>query len=227
MPVTYNVEYFDDIKLSAASFSTVLFGLNFAGELIYREDVDTQVQAMISGVLAPVYTRSDMYEAQASTLYVANPKFLWYDEIIFVGEVKYLHVADVRAPARQNGIDLVGDGEQLFADESSYGYQALMYLTSRNLVPGWDLKNTLSAGDIVKGNPALAGSFGALYAEGDQRFSFGVSMQYLQNLEFAVAYNWLRGDPGARIRGDEGNSYVQQNPYADRDYMTLTVKYNL
>ncbi len=227
VPISYNIEYFDDIKMTAGSFSTVLFGLNFAGELIYRQDVDTQVQAIVSGVRTPIFTRSEMYEAQASTLYVANPKFLWYDEIIFVGEVKYLHVADVDPIRPSNGIDPVGNGDELFGDETAYGYQFLMFLTSRNLVPGWDLKNTISGGDVIKGNPSLAGSFGALFGEGDQRFGFGISMQYLQNLEFAVAYNWLRGDPGARISGEQGDSYVQQNPYADRDYMTLTVKYNL
>lgn len=227
VPVSYNIEYFGDIKLTAGSFSTVLFGLNVGGELIYREDVDTQVQSIASGVRTPIFTRSNMYEAQMSSLYVSNPKFLIYDELVVVAEIKYLEVADVDPIQARAGITPVGNGDVLFADERSYGYQTLILLTSRNLAPGWDLKNTITAGDIIKGNPALAGSFGALFGEGDQRFSFGVAVQYLQNLEIAMAYNWLRGDPGARMQNDNGDSYVQQNPYADRDYLTLTVKYNL
>ncbi|MGH8693530.1 MAG: DUF1302 family protein, partial [Burkholderiales bacterium] len=227
VPVSYNIEYFDDIKMTAGSFSTVLFGLNIAGELIFREDVDTQVQAIVSGVRTPIFTRSDMVEAQMSSLYVSNPKFLWYDELVVVAEIKYLEVQDVDPISAEPGITPVGDGAVLFADDVAYGYQTLILLTSRNLLPGWDLKNTITAGDIIKGNPSLAGSFGALFGEGDQRFSFGVGMQYLQNLEFTMAYNWLRGDPGARIAGENGDSYVPQNPYADRDYLTLTIKYNL
>ncbi len=224
VPVSYNIKYFDDIKMTAGSFSTVLFGQNVAGEFIYRDGVDTPVQAIVSGVRTPIFTRSKMYEAQLSSLHVSNPKFLFYDEFILVTEAKYLHVEDVDPIAGEPGIEPVGNGDVLFNDENAYGYQFLIYLTSRNLLPGWDLRNTITGGDIIKGNPSLSGSFGALFAEGDQRFSFGVSMQYLQNLEFAVAYNWLRGDPGKRIAGD---SYVPQNPYADRDHLTLTIKYNL
>ena len=223
-PIRYNVEYFSDIKMTAGSFSTVLFGLNVGGEIIYREGAPTQVQAKSADVRTPVFTRSNMYEFQLSSLFVTNPRFLMYDEWVVVTEIKYLEVDEVEPIRAVPGLTPVGDGSVLFLDDKSYGYQLLTFLTSRNIIPGWDLKNTFSAADILEGNPALSGSFGALFGEGDQRLSAGISMQYLQNLEFAFAYNWLRGDPSLRIAGD---SYVPQNPYADRDYITLNIKYNL
>ena len=55
------------------------------------------------------------------------------------------------------------------------------------------------------------------------RFSVGITLQYLQNLEFATSYNGFLGDANKHI----GNSTLKANPYVDHDYLTFTVKYNL
>ena len=50
-----------------------------------------------------------------------------------------------------------------------------------------------------------------------------ITAQYLQNLEFAVGYNWFLGNPSATVK----DSPIPSNPVADRDYITLSIKYNL
>ena len=223
VPVTYNVKYFDDIEMFAGSFTTVLGAFNVGGEVIYRDGIDVAVQTIISGVLSPVYTRGKVYSAQVSTLYSSNPRFLWYDELAFVTESKYLYVDDVEKIASEPGINPVGDGGELFSDQKAWGYQTLLLLTGRNIVPGWDLKNSLAWAHAVNGNPSTNGDFGPLFGEGDRRLTVTGGVQYLQNLEFSLGYNLFFGNPRKGIRG----SIVKQNPVSDRDYITFTIKYNL
>lgn len=223
VPVTYNVKYFDDIEMIAGSFSTVLGKFNVGGELIYRDGIDVSVQSIISGVLSPIFTRGEVYSAQVSSLYVSNPRLLWYDEIVFVGEAKYLYVDDLEKIQAEPGIIPVGDGGELFNDRKAWGYQSLLLLTGRNIVPGWDLKNSLAWAHAVNGSPSTNGDFGPLFGEGDRRLTLSGGVQYLQNLEFSVGYNLFFGNPRKGIRG----SIVKQNPVSDRDYVTFTVKYNL
>ena len=223
VPVTYNVKYFDDIEMLAGSFSTKLGPFNVGGELIYRDGIDVSVQSIISGVLSPIFVRGEVYSAQVSSLYVSNPRFLWYNELAFVNEAKYLYVDKVDTLPAQPGITPVGDGNELFNDRKAWGYQSLLLLTGRNVVPAWDLKNTVAWAHQVNGNPSTNGDFGPLFGENDRRLTLTGGLQYLQNLEFSLGYNFFFGNPRKGIRG----SIVKQNPVSDRDYVTFTVKYNL
>lgn len=222
VPTSYQVGNADGIHLAGASFSTVLGPFNIAGELLYRENVDTSVQAIISGVLSPVSTRGTIYQALVSGLLVTNPNF-WYDEFVFVWEAGFVHVEKVTPFPAEPGIIPVGDGEKLFYDRDSTGYQTLFLLTKRNIFDGWDFKTTATWGEIVNGTPSLTAAFGGLYGEGDQRASIGFGLQYVQNLEFGLSYNKFLGDPNANI----GESTLKANPYSDRDYVALNIKYNL
>ena len=154
VPTTYQLKYFDDIKMVAGSFSTVLEPFNVAGEVIYRDGIDVSVQSIISGVLSPIFVRGKVYSAQISSLYVSNPRILWYDELAFVSEAKYLYVDKADVQPFANGVNPVRGGDQLFNDRKAWGYQMLALLTSRNLVPGWDLKNSVAWAHAANGNPS-------------------------------------------------------------------------
>lgn len=222
VPVTYNVKYFDDIEMIAGSFTTVLEPFNVAGEIIYRDGIDVSVQSIISGVLSPIFVKGKVYSGQLSALYVANPHLLWYDELNLVGEAKYLYVAEADHIPDTNGVIPVRGGDQLFNDRKAWGYQMLAIMTARNLTPGWDLKNTFAWAHQANGSPSTNGDFGPLFGEGDRRLAITAGMQYLQNLEFSLGYNFFFGNPHKGIR----HSIVKQNPVSDRDYVTFTVKYN-
>jgi len=223
VPTSYNVEYFGDIEMTAMSYSTTLFGLNVAGEFIYRDGVDVSMAADISGVRSPVFKRATTSQANISALYVSNPKFLFYDELVIVGEAAYLYVNDTERVERENGIEPAGDGKELFYDRNAWAYQLLMLPKGRNLVPGWDIGTPIAFAHAAQGYASTAGTFGALFGEGDRRIGLSVTAQYLQNLEFALGYNWFLGNPRATV----GISPIPSNPVADRDYATFTIKYNI
>lgn len=220
VPVSYNVEYFDGIHLTSLAYSTVIGGINFAGEFNYRDGASTPIETQISGHLSPVYTRAKISQALLSGLYVTNPR-MFFDDLAVVGEVGYLYVNDVDKVDSSPGIWVVGNGKKLFYDRDSYGGNVLIIPTKHNVLPGWDMSMPVNFG-YLEGNPAMAGAFGALYGDGDMRASLGFSFTYLENTQLAVGYNWFFGDPGKTIK----DSTLAANPYADRDYATLNVKYN-
>jgi len=232
VPVSYTVGYADDIEMYAASFSTVVWVFNVAGEVIHRVNTDTSLEAIIAGVASPWGTRGETTQAQMSLLYVVNPDFLMFDEVVVVAEAAYLQVDDVDPVANQDGVcmsgtsdcsDFTEEGNQLFYDERSWALQVQTLPKGRNVFAGWDIGTPISFQWLASGTPSQAGAFGALYGEGDMRAGLSVTAQYLQNLEFALGYNALFGDSEKKI----GNSDLLANPFADHDYATFTVKYNL
>ena len=223
VPTTYQVRYFGEIKLYGSSFSTTIGPLNVGGEINYHQGIDTQVQTIISGVKSPVFTRADIGQFLVSAIYAGNPQFL-LDDIAVVAEAAYHHVYKVEEFEPQLGIIPVGDGKQLFGNRNAWGFQTLAIGTTRNIFSGVDMKYQASFGALVKGNPSISGQFGPIYGEGDQRLGVGFGFQYLQNLEVGVSYQKFFGDAGKFVRE---SPVVFQNPYSDRDYVTLNFKYNL
>lgn len=242
-PVSYNVQYYGDIDLTALTASTAFGPFNVAGELIFRQNHDVQVQSIISGVLSPIYTRGNLTQLLVSSIYVSNPGFI-VDDIAWVTEGGFIHVNSVepvpesygKVPVTSVGVgtvppggeasavDLVGNGDVLFNDQNSWAFQTLFIGGNHNVISGWDLKTQVSYAMILNGNPPMSGVFGSLIGEGDKRLGISFGMTYLSNLEIALGYNFFFGDPNKRVNDI---SPVEQNPYADRDNVSLTVKYNL
>jgi len=220
VPTTYNVEYFDGIHLTSLAYSTVIGGINVAGEFNYRHGASIPVETVISGHLSPVYTRGDVSQVLLSGLYVTNPR-MFFDDLAVVGEVGYLHVNGVEHVASSPGIIVEGNGNKLFYDRNSYGGNLLLIPTKHNILPAWDLSMPVTFA-YLEGDPSMAGAFGPLYGDGDMRASLGISMTYLENTQIGIGYNWFFGNPGKTIN----NTTLAANPYADRDYATLNVKYN-
>lgn len=221
VPTSYNVKYFDGIHLLGISFSTVIGPFNVGGEISRRQGAPTPVETVISGVVSPVFTRSDIDQLLVSAIMATNPDF-FFDDLAWVTEAGIINVHKVSRIAASPGITPTGDGGQLFYDRTSYGFQTLALPTRHNIINGWDFTMPISFGMIVEGNPAMAGAFGALYGEGDHRLSVGTLMTYLSNLQIGLSYNFFFGDTEKLI----GNSTLKANPYADRDYATFNVKYN-
>ena len=223
VPVTYQIRYFDDITMNAVSFSTTLFGLNVGGEVIYREDIDLPVAAAVSGVISPIYSRGNTIQSNLSAIFVTNPRFWIYDEVAVAAETSFLYVDEVQAIDARPGLVPVGDGDTLFYDQKAAAYQFLVLPKGRNVFPGWDIGTPISVAHAFYNYASSAGTFGSLFGEGDVRLGLQVIAQYLQNLEFAVGYNWFLGDPGALV----GDSPIPANAVADREYATFTIKYSL
>lgn len=219
-PVSYYIHYYDGIDMAAMSFSTLVGTVNVAGEISYRDGQDTSVQATEDGDVIPVPSRAGMSQALLSGIYAVNPNLV-FDNLQLVGEVGYLHVNRVDAIQPRPGITPVGNGDDLLYSKNAWAFQTLMTPGRNNVLPGWNLTLPMTFGWLVRGNPSMSGAFGVLYGQGDMRASIGAAMQYLDNLQIGVSYSVFFGDPGQNI----GASILKQNPYADRDYMTVNIKY--
>ncbi|MDE0855490.1 MAG: DUF1302 family protein, partial [Nevskia sp.] len=234
VPTSYQVKYYDGIHLLGGTFSTSWGPFNISGEFNYREGLDIPVKATIDGEIEPVYTRGKLGQADLSTIFTTNPGFL-VDEIPIVAEVAYIHVFGVD-PFQTQPVPVAGNplsplpnpimpssnGQDLFFSKNAWGYEMLAMPKNHNVVAGWDLGYPISFSAIAKGNPSMAGAFGALFGEGDQRLSAGLDATYLDNLELGITYNVFLGSPGKTI----GGSDLHEHPYADRDNATFSVKYN-
>jgi hypothetical protein len=198
-PVSYNVKYFDGIHMAAASFSTKLGAANVAGEVSLRSGLDM----LVNSAAGPVAARGRLSQVLLSSIYTVSPNWL-SQEIDLVGEAGFVHVNSVE-----------GGSASLVNDRNSWAVSGLANFNYRNLLPRWDLSVPVTYAVIGKGTPAMAGSFGALYGEHDQRASVFANFIYLQNLQVGVGYNAFLGAAD-----------LAKRPYADRDNVAVNVKYS-
>lgn len=203
----YQVVYFDDIKLSGASFSTRLGDFNVAGEVSYKDGVPV----LVDGPVGPSATRAKATQAQLSSLYILGPR--WYsDQTTFVGEVAYLRVNKVED--FHSSVDGTAY-DDLSVDRSAWAYQLMATPSWTNVIDGWDLSMPISYAQQLQGTAAVAGAFGGLIGEGDRRASLGLTAKYLNNLELGMTYNAFLGDAD-----------LAKRPLADRDYLSVSAKYS-
>jgi hypothetical protein len=209
VPVTYNITYFDGIHLSAASFSTQMFGANIGGEVIYRDGIDVLVD-VDGGLLGPVPTptRGKITQGLLSALYVIGPRFGW-DSLTLVGETGYIHVNEVEPACGPTSCST-----QLTYTRDAWGYSFLSFIDKRNIFTGWDLQIPLFFAGVGKGHSSFLSGLGSLMGEGDKRASIGLNFTHLQQLTLGVSYNAFLGRPDFKDR-----------PYADRDYAAFTATY--
>ena len=217
VPVDYNITYFDGIHMSAMSFSTALFGANVGGEFIYRDGVDVLVD-VDGGLLGPVPTpvRSKVAQVDLNALYTLGPaslgNFSLWDSFTIVGDIGYISVLD-----RDEGFG--GDPEVgskvLTYSKDALGTSFLFLADRKNIFSGWDLQIPIAASMMLNNQSSLLSGFGPLMGSSDKRLSIGANFTYLQKLSLGVTYSGYFGTPD-----------LSANPYADRDNLGFTVKYN-
>ncbi|QHS11294.1 DUF1302 domain-containing protein [Sinimarinibacterium sp. NLF-5-8] len=216
VPTTYNIRYFDGIDLSALTFSTTMFGMNFGGELIYRQGIDMLVDVDY-GLMGPIPTpsRGDVVQGLFSVLSTIAASPLW-DTLTIVGEGGYVHALDVDEICRiDEGVSFgTNCSTKLKNSKDAWGYAFLMMLDYRNIMSGWDAQIPIFYSGIGSGQSAFAGGLGSLFGPGDRRFSIGYNMTYLQKLTFGVSANYFLG-----------SAEFTDRPFADRDFVGFTVKY--
>ncbi|WP_162932456.1 DUF1302 domain-containing protein [Solimonas sp. K1W22B-7] len=210
VPVTYNVNFFDGIHMSAMSFSTALFGANVGGELIYRDGVDVLVD-VDGGLLGPVPTpvRAEVGQANVNVLYVLGPQYFW-DALTVVADFGYNWVID-----RDEGCGPTSCSDKLTYSKEAAAYSFLFIFDRKNLFNGWDLQVPLTHSKTVLGQSSLLSGFGSQMGEDDWRASIGFNFTYLQKITLGVSYSGYYGTPD-----------FSANPYADRDNIGFTAKYN-
>lgn len=209
VPVTYNIRYFDGIDLSALSFSTTLFGINWGGEAIYRDGIDVLVD-VDGGLLGPVPTptRARVMQGLLSSLYSVGPTGFW-DSFTLVSEIGYVHVHDVDPACGPTSCSTT-----LTNTTNAWGYSFLALIDYKNIFNGWDLQVPVTYAGVGDGHSAFASGLGSLMGENDRRAGIGLNFTWLQKLQLGVSLSSFLGRPD-----------FSERPYADRDYMAFTAKY--
>jgi hypothetical protein len=210
VPVTYNVNYFDGIDLTAMSFSTTMLGANVAGEVGWREGVDVLVD-VDGGILGPVPTptRANAGYGLLSALYVVGPGLFW-DALTFVAEGGYVHVEKASPACGPTSCTT-----DLTYTRDASGWALLTLIDKKNVINGWDIQIPIYLSGIINGQSSVLSGLGALMGEGDYRASIGFNFTYLQGLQLGVSYNAFLGEP-----------HFEKRPYADRDFAAFTAKYS-
>ncbi|MDD3800127.1 MAG: DUF1302 family protein [Novosphingobium sp.] len=222
LPYTYNIRFYDNIKLYGASATTTLGPVNVGFEFAYRHGVPMLVNGSLAGITAPQPVRGDTWQANLNGLYVGGTTS-WWDSLTLVAEVSLNHVVrhdtlylyDVNGDPLQDGNgNNINEFRELTGDKTSWGIQGLAEFGYTDVFPGgWDMSIPVVFG-VAFGTPAVAGSLGALSGSGDVRLGTGVKFRKLGNLEISVMYNAFFG------------SYQRiERPLVDRDYAIATVKY--
>ncbi|HZP11788.1 MAG TPA: DUF1302 family protein [Nevskiaceae bacterium] len=212
VPVTYNVKYFDGVKLGALSMSTTLFGANIGAEAIYRHGIPVLVNAY-EGILGPVPTpvRSNVGQLDLTALYVVGPSPFW-DSLTFVGDIGANRIFS------WDSVQGVNDPSQFYHslkyDRDAWAYYLLTFIDYKNIFNGWDLQIPVSFAGVGAGHSSLLSGFGSLMGEGDYRASIAFNFTWLQQLTLGIGYNAFIGRPDFTDR-----------PYQDRDYAAVTATY--
>ena len=205
VPTSYNIKYFDNIKLTGASVATKLGDVSVAGEVSYKQDVPV----LVNSLAGPTATRADAAQAQVNFLYIMGPTPL-AAQTVFVGELGYLRVGKIQP------VTVFGAPASTLTNTSESMALALSVTPSYpNVVEGWDLSVPISYAQQIKGKSPVAGAFGSLVGQGDRRLSIGANFKYLSNLELGFSYNAFLG-----------SADLDKRPLADRDYVALNAKYS-
>lgn len=167
VPVSYELRYYEDIKGTAASFTTVIGDTNVAGELSFLDGTP-----MVNAAGDP--QRENLLKLQLGGTHVFGPSFLADDtQLTFEG-----FYADVTS----------ANADQLRVDDSAWGYSVLAEFAYNNAFQGWDLKVPL----YVKHD--VDGIIREIQAYEDSRVvSLGVTGIYLNNLIANLAYSFYFG----------------------------------
>ncbi|GAB3630309.1 hypothetical protein PTE30175_03622 [Pandoraea terrae] len=197
----YQQQYFTNIALTGASFSTDLGGINVAGETSYRNGA----AVLLNTGDGPLPTRGNVWQSNLSAIYTVGPTFLAASQSL-VGEISYVHVT---------GFTPLQGSTELTNTRGAAAYAINWTLSYKNVFDGWDLDVPLTYSHQFSGNTSLAGSLGSLTGVGDTQLSAGLTFTYMSNLKLGLVYAKYLGTANPVTR-----------PLADRDYVLATATYS-
>ena len=216
---TYNIRYFEDVKLLGATLSTT-FGIATLGmEMSYKKDAPALVKTSLSGNVIPTSTTANILQTNVNTFINLGRTWL-APQSQLLAEVSYVDVSspDARrvpgANSITNSYGLTPENDSLYFGSYGMAFQALLSSTYPGIIENWELGTTLAYSRQLKGRTLLGGVGG----EGDHRLSVGGTMTYKRNFQVGLTYLGYYGEANLdpiRYRG-----------LTDRDQLSLTMKYS-
>jgi len=169
IPVSYRQRYFEDIRGSAISFTTVLWEANITGELSYLDGTP-----MVNSEGDP--QRENLMKIQIGGSHVLGPSAIW-DDLTLSFETFY---ANVRSASERD----------LIADDYAMGYSIFATSGYKNVFPGWDLEVPIFFKHDVSGVIQELQAY-----SGAKVLSVGLGGYYLNNFRAGIAYSaYFGGD---------------------------------
>lgn len=209
----YFMDYVEDIDLYGISGSTVFGDTTVAGEVSLRKDSPVAVGLdpigfIAQGVMAQdapgteylTYTLEDVYHWDFSAMQIFGPNMI-SDSALVLFEVAGDLVKDRESNEVGNTLAPV--------TASSWGYTLAMDLTYNDVAQGLTLTVPVVYSEGVHGDSPFAAGM----KDGRRQASVGLTGQYYENLVAEIKYTAYSGDD-------------DRNTLADRDFLSLAVKYS-
>ncbi len=225
---SYNVHYFEDVKLIGATASTSFGTTSVAAEVSYKDGTPVLVNTLVNPA-APNLASSYIPNPTEGKVTQANLNFMWNPgrtmlapQTILLGEVSYVYVGSLE-PRKAPGVENLPPAFQAafpatddpsFATDDAVAVSGTGSFTYPNLFEGWDLGVALAYSQQITGR-TLTGGVGG---EGDIRYSAGFTFTHLANLQLGLTWLGFLGDASTDLK-----EFVA---VTDRDQLSFVAKYS-
>lgn len=199
VPTSYAVRYFDDIKMLGSTVSTTFGKFSAFGEASFRNGTPV----LMGAASTPV--RANVVQANVGGIFnIGRTSFA--RDVSLATEISGSRVISVE----QGSIDALS-----FKTRNSLVGAATLTLGYPGIFEGWDLTVPISYQSQIRGR-AMVGTFGG--GQGDSRLSIGATFVRKSNLSVNVTYTNYLGNPSVDA--------LRYHPLADRDQLSMTMKYS-
>jgi len=222
---SYQIHYFDNVKLVGGTVSTTLGSVAVTAELTYKQGAPSLVNTLVNPLAPaaassyiPTPTRSDITQLNLGAF--ANlARSPLADSIQILAELSAIQTSNVQAvkapgtEAFPAAFGFVPGSTLSFGPANALAFTGMLILGYPGIAEGWDLTVPISYSTQLNGRTLVGGVGG----EGDQRYSVGASFAYKGNLSIGVTYLGFLGDPSVNLQ--------TYRPLTDRDQLSVNMKY--
>ena len=202
----YQLGYFDDIKLTGASFTTkVGDSVQFAGDLSYRDGAAVYLD---NGAPA----RGQIWQGNVNAMYILGPS-IFAQQTTLSAEVVHQHIQGVDdLTITGGGAGTDGTFNTFVYDGQTRGSSLLgigAYFDHPNVFTGWDLMTKATWTQNIDGS-----AYNGL-GRAEKRLTLGGDFKYLGNFQLGLTY----------VAYLSSADIAQGRTLSDRDYVSFNGKY--
>ena len=221
---SYNIRYFDNVKMLGSTISTVIGNVAVTGELTYKQGAPVLVNTVVNpatGTTIPNPTRANMFQGNLGAF--ANlGRTPIADSVLLLGELSAVSIGKVQA-AQAPGVSSLGPAASFFPATDALSFQTktalafsgTLVLGYPGIFEGWDLSVPISYSRQLMGRTLIGGVGG----QGDARYSLGVTFTKGGNFSIGLTYLGFLGGASTDI--------LNNRLLTDRDQLSLVMKYAL
>lgn len=193
---TYQIKYFEDVKLLGATVSSVIGKTSVYGEATYRKGTP-----LLDGQNRP--QRANATQLNFGTFSNLG-RYPFADSVQVLTEVTAIKYSGYDGPKDKLG----------FKTDHGLAFSGTLVLGYPGIFEGWDLTVPVSYSQQLSGRTLLAGVGG----KGDKRYSLGATFVRKGNMSVNVTYLGYLGDASL--------DPVRNHQLTDRDQLSLNLKYS-